>query len=177
MDLADPADDALLDHRLGGELRLVGGDLNPHLRGNTVLARGERQRSRLADRNRERLLHVDRLPHRHRRHRDWRVHVIGRRHVERVDLGALLSEHLAPVLVHARIREEGLDLCRTGQVRVGHRDEREVRMARERADVRQRLTGRPDARMPDLPALSAQACPGPRRESRGAAEALQEPPA
>ena len=64
-----------------------------------------------------------------------------------------LAEHLAPVLVDAHVGEQLLDLLGAPEVDVGHRHQRERRMAGEGADIRQRLPGGADAGVPDLAIL------------------------
>ena len=69
-----------------------------HLRGDLGLGRAPGELPRLGHRPGQRLLDVDVLAEIHRRQRDGRVHVIGRRHDHRVDV-LLLLEHPAVVLV------------------------------------------------------------------------------
>ena len=58
-----------------------------------------------------------------------RVHVIGRGHVDRVEVLALLVQQLAPVLVDARLRELLLDSLHAREIDVRHGDELESRDA------------------------------------------------
>ena len=72
--------------------------LVPHLRDDLAVFGLLREHPRFFDRPAQRLLHVDVLAAVHRRQRNRRVHVIGRRHDHRVDV-FLLVEHVPVVPV------------------------------------------------------------------------------
>ena len=83
-----------------------------HLGGDLGLGRLLRQGAGLVHRPAQRLLHVDVLAERHRRHGDRRVGVVGRRDDDAVDV-LLLRQHLAVVLVALRLAglgDQGLDV-------------------------------------------------------------------
>ena len=168
VDLAHLADDAAPDHQLGGQLRRMRRDLDAHLRHQASLACLGRQHAGLVDRRRQRLLHVDVLAERHRRHRDRRVHVIRRRDVDRVEVVGLLAEELAPVLVDPHVGEQLLHRLGAGQVHVGHRHQVEGRMAREGADVRERHARGSEAGVTDLASGLGQEDAARQRHGRGA---------
>ncbi len=73
------------------------------------------------------------------------VHVIGDGDVHRIDVSALLSEQLAPVLIDADLGESLLQRLHAAEVDIGHGDELECRMLREGIQVGERLTRRADA--------------------------------
>ena len=75
------------------------------------------------------------------------MHVIGDRDVHRVDVLLFLLEQLAPVLIDADLGESLLQRHDAAEIDIGHGDELERRVPRERPHVGQRLTGRPDARV------------------------------
>ena len=102
--LADRADGPGGDPFLHQPQPLFRVALVAHLGDDLVLPGGLGQRTRLADRPRERLLHVHVLAKLHRRHRDDRVIVVGGGDHDRVDV-LLRLEHLPEVLVHLRLRE------------------------------------------------------------------------
>jgi hypothetical protein len=101
--------------------------------------------------------------------------VIGRRDVDRVEIVGLLPEEVAPVLVDPDVREQLLQRLDTGQVDVGDRHQVEGRVTRERADVRQRHAGGPEAGVTDLASGLGLEDGARQRRGRGAdREALQE---
>ena len=81
------------------------------------------ERTHLADRARERLLAVDVLAHLERHHRGRGMHVIGCRYGDRVDVVALLLEHLAVVLVALGSRPGAKGTLGALPVDVGEGDE------------------------------------------------------
>ncbi len=87
---------------------VVGMALVAHLRGHLLLPRELGELPRLPDRVRERLLDKDVLAEVQRRRCDRKVHVIGRRHRDRVDLVAHLVEHL-PEIAEARHLRIGIE--------------------------------------------------------------------
>jgi hypothetical protein len=177
VDLADPADRAIADQLLGDELRLVRRDLDPHLRDEIRLTGLEREDPGFANRQGERLLDVDGFAHRHGSHRDRRVHVVRRRDVDRIDVVLFLAEHLPPVLVDAGFWKQLRDLRGPGLVDVGNRRQRERGVGRECPEIRERLAGRPHARMTNLSLLPERDGSGERTNHRCARNTLQEPAA
>jgi hypothetical protein len=141
----------------------------------------EREDPGFANGQGEGLLHIDCFAHRHGCHRDRRVHVVRRRDVDRIDVVLFLAEHLAPVLVNAGLWKQLLDLRGPGLVHVGDRRQRERRVARECADISQRLAGGPHACMTNLallPEHDGSAKPAPDWSNAGCARnTLQEPAA
>ena len=172
--LAHLADDAAPNHQLGRQLRRMRRDLDAHLRHQASLACLGRQHTGLVDRRRQRLLHVDVLAERHRRHGDRRVHVIRRRDVDGVEVVGLLAEELAPVLVDPHVGKQLLHRLGAGQVHVGHRHQVEGPMAREGADVRERHARASEAGVTDLASGLGQEDAARQRHGRGAdGEVLQ----
>jgi hypothetical protein len=76
-----------------------------HLRARAREAGDAQQLARLADRLRERLLHIDVFAEHQRHVGGQEVHVVRRRHADRIDLVVHLEEHLPKILVAFRLRE------------------------------------------------------------------------
>ncbi len=110
-----------------------------HLRHDLALARLLGEVPCLVHRPAHRLLHVDVLADAHRRGRNRRVHVIGRRDDHRVDV-LLLGEHLAVILILGQPRDLLLDEAA----------ERPLGIVRRPAGVRGLLRLRPPEVLPGL---------------------------
>ena len=147
VDFLDLADDAAAHERLAVALRFARRDLDPHLRRQAAAARFLGEQTCFPERVAERLLYVDGLPQLHGFERDGAVHVIGDRDIHRIDVRALPPEHLPPVLVDPDLGEALLQRRHQAQIDVGHGDQLEGRMLRERLQVGERLAGRADTGM------------------------------
>ena len=112
-----------------------GMNLDAHLGHQTVLPGIVRKLAHIIDVMGERLLAVGMFAALHGRHRDGRVHVVGRRNIDRVDVVFLLLQQVAPILIHPHSGILFHHLGHPVQIDVSHRDEVDLLGAANHIDV------------------------------------------
>jgi hypothetical protein len=105
VDFLHLADRASLDDLRGHAIVGGGMNLDAHLRDNFLLLGQLGHAADFVQAVGERLLAVDVLAESHRADTHRRVHVVGCGNVHTVDLVGFLLQHLAPVLIEARVGE------------------------------------------------------------------------
>ncbi len=142
-----PLDSLRPDRAVGPEMHLVDGPdrvgiepffqlanafatmaLDPHLGHHVVSSGGLGERPRFPDGVGQRFLDEHVFAHLDRHHRDREMHVIGRRHGDRIDLVVQLQQHLAVVTVQRDVRvllerfrcRDPVDIAQGDDVFTGH---------------------------------------------------------
>jgi hypothetical protein len=131
VDFLDLADCAALDELHGTAILLAGVNLDAHLGDQIFLVRVGGELADFVDAVRHRLLLVYGQSDVHGGHRHRRVHVVGGADADGVDILALFGEHLAPVLMDARVGVLGLELIELCGIDFGDASDFELRMAGE----------------------------------------------
>ncbi|OQC24994.1 MAG: hypothetical protein BWX70_02536 [Verrucomicrobia bacterium ADurb.Bin070] len=130
-DVLDRADHAFTQPLHGHTVAHAGGKLGAELGHDSGLTGGLCQQAALGHIVAERLLAVDVLAGAHGRERDRQVHVIRHRGVDRINLIALLGQHLAPVCVAAGFRHKFRRFLEMVRVHVTDRRDARTRMREE----------------------------------------------
>ena len=115
----------------GGLVLARGMDLDAHLGDQLLLARHGGEHVDFVDAVRHGLLLVDGQSEAHGGHGHGRVHVVGRADADGVEVAVLFGEHLAPVLVDARVGRTLLLLLQLGRIDFGDADQFHLGMAQQ----------------------------------------------
>ena len=138
------ANPARLNQLHGSPVKLVGMDLIAHPGNDSNIFSNLRDLSRLPDIVSERLLAIDMLAHLHRHDGAVGMHVVrsGNRH--RVNLVALLGEHLPKILIDGCVRTYLFNSQRTFEVHIAEGDVLLVIVRRHGLDVAEPFSVRAD---------------------------------